>query len=196
MKPTLVIFVKEPLPGRVKTRLGAGIGMVAAAQWFRRQSLSLVRRLSRNRLWRTVLAVSPDRAGMASRFWPAHLPRWPQRNGDLGARMSRALRENGPGPVVIVGADIPGIEPHHIAAAFDALGRHDAVLGPAPDGGYWLVGMRGARVPSGFMEGVRWSHAKTLEDTLATLPAGARVAMLDVLDDVDTVEDLNRSGAS
>ncbi len=192
MTPTLVIFVKEPSPGRVKTRLGAGIGMTAAAQWFRRQSLSLVRRLSRDARWRTVLAVSPDRAGLLSRFWPSHLPRWPQRSGDLGARMGRALRENGPGPVVIVGADIPGIQPHHIAAAFEALGSHDAVFGPAPDGGYWLIGMRGARVPRGFMTGVRWSHAKTLEDTLATLPTGARVAMLDVLDDVDTADDLKR----
>lgn len=104
--------------------------------------------------------------------------------------MARALRAHGPGPVVIVGADIPGIEPRHIAQAFEALRAHDAVFGPAPDGGYWLVGMRGLHVPRGFMRGVRWSGEHTLSDTLSTLPPGSRVAQLEVLNDVDTIEDL------
>ena len=189
MKPTLLIFVKEPRPGRVKTRLGAGIGMAAAAQWFRAQSGALIRRLSNDPRWRTVLAVAPDLA-VTSRAWPRGAQCWPQGQGDLGARMARALRRFGPGPVIIVGADIPGIEARHIAEAIAALRTHDAVFGPAPDGGYWLVGMRGGSVPQGFMQGVRWSSEHTLSDTIATLPSGARVARLDVLQDVDTVDDL------
>ena len=189
VKPTLVIMVKEPRPGRVKTRLGAGIGMAAAAHWFRAQSSALIRRLSRDARWRTVLAVSPD-LSVRSRAWPVASERWPQGSGDLGARMARALRRFGPGPVMIIGADIPGIEARHIAEAIAALRSHDAVFGPAPDGGYWLVGMRGSAVPAGFMQGVRWSSEHTLDDTLATLDAGARVARLEVLQDVDTVEDL------
>jgi len=189
VKPTLVIFVKEPRPGRVKTRLGAGIGMAAAAQWFRVQSSALIRRLSRDVRWRTVLAVAPDLA-VTSRAWPEGSSRWPQGEGNLGDRMARALRRFGPGPVIIVGADIPGIESHHIADAVAALKTHDAVFGPAPDGGYWLVGMRGGAVPEKFMRGVRWSSAHTLDDTLATLPVGARVARLEVLRDVDTGDDL------
>ena len=90
VRPTLIIMVKEPVPGRVKTRLGRDIGMTAAALWFRHQTRSLIRRL-RDRRWDIVLAVSPDRDGMASRFWPADIPRVPQGRGDLGVRMARLL---------------------------------------------------------------------------------------------------------
>ena len=187
----LVIFVKEPVPGRVKTRLGRDLGMVASARWFRHQSARLVTAMARDARWRTVLAVSPDRAGLESRVWPAHLPRWPQGPGDLGDRMGRAFRSLPPGPVVIVGADIPGIAPALVARAFRALGDHDAVFGPAEDGGYWLVGLRRTRaVPPGFMREVRWSSAHALDDTVATLPGGWRVATIDTLPDIDTLDDL------
>ncbi len=187
----LVIFVKEPVAGRVKTRLGRDMGMAASARWFRHQALRLVRRMGRDARWQTVLAVSPDRAGLESRVWPAALARWPQGRGDLGARMGGVFRAFPPGPVVIVGADIPGITPALIERAFRALGGHDAVFGPAEDGGYWLVGMKRARpVPPGFMRGVRWSTDHALADTLATLPSGWRVARLDPLPDIDTLADL------
>ncbi len=104
--------------------------------------------------------------------------------------MARALRRFGPGPVIIVGADIPGIDARHIAEAIEGLRSHDAVFGPAPDGGYWLVGLRGGQVPQGFMDNVRWSSEHTLSDTLKTLRPNARVAKLEELRDVDTVDDL------
>lgn len=187
----LFIMVKEPRPGRVKTRLGRDIGMTAAAWWFRHQSGRLIRRLGRDPRWQTVLAVSPDHAGLASRIWPWHLPRWPQGTGDLGHRMGRIFRRAPPGPVVIVGADIPGITPALIARAFAALGDHDAVIGPAPDGGYWLIGLkRGARpVPPAIFEGVRWSSATALEDTRNSL-GQASIALTDTLHDVDGAADL------
>ncbi|MDO5756184.1 MAG: glycosyltransferase [Rhodobacterales bacterium] len=190
MRPTLVVMLKEPRPGRVKTRLGQGIGMVPAAWWFRHQTARLLRRMQDPR-WRLVLAVSPDREGMSSRIWSSHLPRIAQGRGDLGARMARILR--GPqGPTCIIGGDIPGIRPCHIAAAFRALGNHDAVFGPASDGGYWLIGLRrGAAVPAGFLCNVRWSGPYALSDSIATLP-GARIALVDTLRDVDTIDDLNR----
>ncbi|MEO1422239.1 MAG: TIGR04282 family arsenosugar biosynthesis glycosyltransferase [Pseudomonadota bacterium] len=184
----LVIFVKEPRPGRVKTRLAAGIGPIPATWWFRHQSARLIRILSRDPRWETVIAVSPDEAGLTSRAWPRHLPRWPQGAGDLGDRMGRALRELGPGPVVIIGADIPEITPHRIAAAFGALGNADAVFGPATDGGYWLIGLRN-QPPATLFDGVRWSSATTLSDTVRSLP-GKRIALIDTLRDVDTAEDL------
>jgi len=188
---TLVIFVKEPLPGRVKTRLGRDMGMVSSARWFRHQALRLVGRVGRDARWRTVLAVSPDRAGRESRVWPAALPRWPQGRGDLGARMARVFHAFPPGPVVIVGADIPDIDAAVIERAFRALGDHDAVFGPAEDGGYWLVGLRRLRAtPPGFMQGVRWSSDHTLADTALTLPAQWRIARIDTLPDIDTLADL------
>lgn len=190
-RQTLVVMLKEPRPGRVKTRLGRGIGMVPAAWWFRRQALRLLRRLDDPR-WRLVLAVSPDAEGAASRVWPAHLPRVPQGRGDLGDRMARLFRRLPPGPVCIIGADIPGIGSDHIARAFAELGRHEAVIGPAPDGGYWLIGLRRSRaVPARLFEGVRWSGPDARADTLTGL-GDHRVALIDTLSDVDEARDLRR----
>ncbi|KIC18339.1 TIGR04282 family arsenosugar biosynthesis glycosyltransferase [Leisingera sp. ANG-DT] len=189
MKRTLIIMVKEPRPGRVKTRLGRDIGVIPATWWFRHQSARLVRSL-RDPRWQIVLAVAPDLA-VRSKVWPADLPRWPQGPGDLGARMKRMLRAV-PGPVCLIGADIPGITRAHIARAFAALGGHDAVFGPAADGGYWLVGAKHpTRLPHGMFENVRWSSEHALADTLNTLP-GWRIALTDTLQDVDTVADLPR----
>lgn len=182
-------MLKEPRPGRVKTRLGRDIGMTRAAWWVRHQAARLLRRLDDPR-WRLVLAVAPDHAGLASRVWPPHLPRVPQGRGDLGARMARILRRDHGGPVIIVGADIPGITAAHVERAFRALARADAVVGPAPDGGYWLIGLRRtAAMPAGLLEGVRWSGPHALADTLAGM-THLRVARADVLQDVDSAADL------
>ena len=189
MKRTLVVMLKEPRAGRVKTRLGRGIGMVTAAWWFRHQVKSLLRRIDDPR-WNVVLAVAPDRAGMISRVWPAHISRTPQGHGDLGDRMGRALRNAPRGQVCVIGGDIPDINSDRIAEAFAALGNHDAVFGPADDGGYWLIGLRRVRaVPPILFEGVRWSTKYALSDSEATLPSHS-IAHVATLRDVDTVADL------
>lgn len=156
MKRHLVLMVKEPRPGRVKTRLGRDIGTIEATWWFRHQVAATLRYL-RDPRWTLWLAVAPDTA-LRSRVWPGNLPRVAQGQGDLGDRMGRLLRSMPPGPVCIVGADIPGLRARHVARAFEALGTAEAVFGPATDGGYWLVGLRrtGA-VPAGMFGGVRWS---------------------------------------
>jgi uncharacterized protein len=188
-KGTLVIMVKEPRPGRVKTRLGRDLGMTAAAWWFRHQTRRLIRNIQDPR-WNVVLAVTPDRAGLSSRVWPDHIARAPQGQGNLGDRMARMLRGAPAGPVCVIGADIPGITRTEIAKAFQALGGHDAVFGPAPDGGYWLIGLKRARaVPPGLFDGVRWSSEYALADTIATLP-DHRIAKIATLQDVDTIDDL------
>lgn len=189
IRGTVVVMVKEPRPGRVKTRLARGIGSVPAAWWFRHQTARLLRRV-RDPRWRLVLAVSPDAEGLASRAWPAGLPRLPQGRGDLGARMARLLAL--PGPVLVIGGDIPGITPAHLARGFAALATKDAVFGPAPDGGYWLIGMSARRAPPGFLKNVRWSTANALADSVATL-GGRRIGLIDMLDDIDTEEDLLRA---
>jgi len=189
IRPQLVVMLKLPHPGQVKTRLGRDIGMVDAAWWFRHQVKRLLRRVDDPR-WDLVLAVAPDVAGMRARVWPAHLPRIPQGSGDLGQRMAGVMRTRPPGPVCIIGGDIPGIDSVHIARAFAALGGHDAVFGPAPDGGYWLVGLkRVGAVPSGLFQDVRWSSTHAFSDSMATLP-GRRIAVIDTLRDVDTAADL------
>ncbi len=184
-------MVKEPVAGRVKTRLGRDIGMVQAAWWFRRQSRSLIHRLTDPR-WQMVLAVAPDRAGMMSRVWPGHVPRVPQGPGTLGDRMGRILRSMPAGPVCVIGADIPGVTRTHVAHAFVALGSADAVFGPAEDGGYWLIGARRRRaLPPTLFRDVRWSTKFALADTVATF-GDARIAHVATLGDVDTQADLVR----
>ena len=182
-------MVKEPRPGRVKTRLGREIGHVAAAWWFRRQVAGLLRRL-RDPRWQVVLAVAPDAEGCTSRIWPADLPRIPQGPGDLGDRMRRIMRGMPPGPVVVVGADIPGITQPRIWRAFRALGAAQSVVGPAPDGGYWLIGLkRTFAVRPDLFDRVRWSTDNALLDTLRTLPRP--FAAVDTLADIDTKADLD-----
>ncbi|MGD9862708.1 MAG: TIGR04282 family arsenosugar biosynthesis glycosyltransferase [Pseudodonghicola sp.] len=188
MRPVLVVMVKEPRPGQVKTRLGRQIGPVPAAWWYRHQCAQVLRRL-RDPRWQIVLAVAPDRA-VRSRVWPGDLPRLPQGGGDLGQRMARLLGRSG--PVCLIGSDIPALRRAHIARAFALLGDHPAVFGPAADGGFWLVGARHPRrLPRDLFRGARWSSEHALADSLATLP-GWRVALADRLHDVDTAADLRR----
>lgn len=187
----VLIFAKEPWPGRVKTRLARSIGTVAAARWFQREAVGLAERLGADPRWETIVAVAPDAAGLKSRVWPDCVARWPQGRGDLGARMARALRAAPPGPAVIIGADVPGISRARIWEAFEALGRADAVIGPATDGGFWLVGLRRApRVaPATLFTNCRWSSAHARADTEASL-RGLSIAHVTTLSDVDEIEDL------
>lgn len=179
----LVVMAKEPVAGRAKTRLAREAGVAAATRFARHAAAALVQRVGRDRRWQTILAISPD-AGLASRCWPPGVPRIAQGRGDLGCRMQRLLLRLPPGPVVIVGTDIPDVRPAHIAEAFARLGRHDAVFGPATDGGYWLVGLRRRpRLLHPFTR-VRWSSPHALADTLANLD-GRAVAMVARLSDVD-----------
>ncbi len=188
-RPTLIVMVKEPRPGRVKTRLGHEIGMVTAAWWFRHQVSVLLRRL-RDPRWQVVLAVSPDNSALTGRIWPCDLPRIAQGQGDLGQRMARAMGRFPIGPVCVIGADIPGIRRAHIARAFKALGRANAVFGPAPDGGYWLVGLkRGGLARRDMFREVRWSSRHALADSAAAL-SHLRQVRVDTLADVDTAADL------
>ena len=192
----LVIMARAPRLGAGKRRLARDLGALAAWRFQRRMLGRVLRRLARDPRWTTWLAVTPDRAARGTAHWAA--THWaaparviPQGAGGLEARMARLLRERPPGPVVIVGSDIPDLQPGHIARAFRALGRHDWVFGPAADGGYWLVGARRRRAPWRPFDAVRWSSRHALADSLANLKR-ARVALLEELHDVDTGEDLAR----
>jgi rSAM/selenodomain-associated transferase 1 len=183
----LVIFARYPSFGSGKTRLAAGAGPGMALR-FQRVMLSLMLlRLSHDRRWKTWLAVTPDRSGP----WPLHVGIMPQGKGNLGHRMGRIAKRLSRGPVVIVGADCPKLRPEHIARAFRSLGKHDAVFGPAGDGGFWLVGLHRRRRFINPFRTVRWSSEHALSDTLKNLE-GHSVALLDHLDDVDDVTDLTR----
>jgi rSAM/selenodomain-associated transferase 1 len=179
-------MAKSPQLGRVKRRLGRDIGDVAATRFYRSCLSHAVMRLARDPRWRTMLAVDPGRA-FAQNAWPArsNVTLLPQGDGDLGRRMQRLFALLPPGPAIIVGSDIPAIRPDHIAEAFKLLGQADAVLGPALDGGYWLVGLKARPRLLRPFAGVRWSTPYALADTVANLD-GKRVAFAATLCDVDT----------
>ena len=194
----LVILARAPQRGRVKRRLAEGIGATAAARFYRETLARQIRRLVRDGRWTVWLFVTPD-ATLGHPAWRgvARSRVMPQGRGDLGQRMKRPFRLLPAGPVVLVGSDIPALRPHHIARAFGLLGRHDLVFGPASDGGFWLIGARRTRpLPRTLFDGVRWSTADALADTLATIPARFSTGRTDTLDDVDDVEDFRRFTAS
>ena len=181
----VVVFVKMPRLGQVKSRLAAGIGALPALRFYRETTARVLQALVHDARWRTVIATTPARA-RRGRFWDRAAPSFDQGSGDLGHRMARAFRALPPGPAVIVGSDIPALAARHIGAAFRALGQNDAVFGPARDGGYWLIGLKRSRpLPAGLFDPVRWSSPHALADTRATLPWRYRVALLEMLEDVD-----------
>jgi hypothetical protein len=186
----LVIMVKLPVAGRVKTRLAREVGIAEATRFYRATMHAAVARLSRDPRWQTLLTVSPD-TGAESPMLPRSATRLPQGAGDLGQRMQRPMRLLPPGPVCVVGTDIPAIRPAHIHRAFRALGHCDAVFGPAEDGGFWLVGMRRRPHLLWPYDGVAWSTAGTLASVAANL-AGRSIAHTAALSDVDSAADLGR----
>lgn len=190
MRRTLIIMAKAPEAGRVKTRLGAAIGMGRAAHVFRVLLHSTLEEAC-SREWSTVIAVEPRARIRAWRhLWPASARVIPQAKGDLGARISAAIAAAPKGPVVIIGADAPALRRRHLKQAFRALERADAVFGPADDGGYWLIGLSRKRCAPALFRGVRWSSAYALTDTMKSLPSNFAVVQLETLRDIDRAEDL------
>lgn len=194
MKPTLLIFAKSPRMGVSKTRLAAGIG--AAQAWRVKRGLDAYTcRTARGGAWKTKLAVAPVR-DLATHFagaWPCDLARVPQGRGDLGKRMALALRDHCRSAVCIIGSDLPDLTTRDIAKAFAKLRRHDVVLGPATDGGYWLIGMSPRCARQARLDEISWSSSRTLADTLATFPSHWRVGYLRELEDVDDVGSYRRA---
>ena len=197
--PVLVIFARAPERGRVKTRLAAAIGDDAALACYRALGARVVAAVQ-GPGWRTVVAHTPADAAPAVGAWldpegAGALAYAPQAHGDLGARMrvavERAAAEGAP-QVVVVGTDCPDVDAAVVSEALAALGTADVVLGPALDGGYYLVGVRAPvdRACAALFEGVPWSAPDTLAVSLARAAAeGLAVAQLTPRRDVDTEDD-------
>lgn len=187
MRPVLFIMAKAPRMGLAKTRLARRIGRARAWRINRGLHGLTLRAALGDPRWRPVLAAAPA-TDVAARFgglWPAGLARTGQGRGDLGDRMGRLMRSAAPAPVVFIGTDCPGLIRADLAAAVRALRRADAVVGPAEDGGYWLLGLRSGLRPRPPFAGVRWSGPHACADTLANLGPAARLVRLRRLADLD-----------
>jgi rSAM/selenodomain-associated transferase 1 len=190
----ILVFVRAPEQGRVKTRLAAEIGADAALRVYRRlaeQAVAEARALGPNAALR--IHYTPAEGGKAVRAWlggdAAYLP---QADGDLGGRMRAAFAAAfaaGHPRVLIIGSDLPGLSAGVLRRALRLLDSHPAVIGPAADGGYYLLGLRG--MVDGVFDGIAWSTDGVLEATIARLDeAGCAPATLERLRDVDTAADL------
>ena len=188
----LLVFAKAPRPGEVKTRLARSIGDAAAADVYRRMGRFVVDRLAGVGATVTV-CYDPPGAGDEIRAWLGDAPdRYvAQPSGDLGQRMAHMFERafEAADRVVVIGTDAPSVDAGTVHRALEALESADVVLGPATDGGYYLMGLR-APCPTLF-QGISWSTDTVLRDTLARArEAGVRLTWLEVESDVDTADEL------
>lgn len=190
---TLGLFVKLPIPGRVKTRLATEFGAERAAEvysTFIAAAINRFRATADRRLLCFAPATDEARGHFSARMGPDY-DLWPQPDGDLGARLSAFFADHLQRPddrVVIIGSDSPTLPREHVELAFELLREVDCVLGPATDGGYYLIGQRGKNQP--IFTGVDWSTSRVLEQTVSLISqCGARLAVLPPWYDVDTPDD-------
>lgn len=190
----LIVFLRAPRPGSVKTRLAAELGADVACAAYRQLVDCLLPQLCFPE-FSVELRYTPDDAAGELKGWTE--PGWqlvPQGDGDLGARLERAASQavaGGFGRILIIGTDCPYLTLADLREAREALASNDLVLGPAEDGGYWLIGLRNLH-PELF-RGIPWSTESVLATTLARAQeARLKVRLLRTLADVDTAADWRR----
>src|SRR5437016_5487659 len=183
----LLVFVKAPRPGAVKTRLAQTIGDVPACAAYRRIVATLLNHLQN--LGAVELCFTPDDAiaeiqPWLEKGWQAA----PQGDGDLGLRLHSAFERAfaaGAQRVLAIGSDCPMVTVELLREAWDGLRSHDVVLGPASDGGYWVIGLR--QVHPELFQNIPWSTEDVFGESLKRIHrAGLSIHVLRELADVDT----------
>jgi len=193
MNPLALVFLKAPRIGFVKTRLARELGFEAATEIYRQLAEGQLRRMPCN-LSREI-HYTPDDAGAEMSSWlGAGEACRPQAAGDLGVRLREATGDalsRGFDRVVVLGADCPALDARVLEDAFARLETADVVLGPAEDGGYYLVGLR-RPIPRLF-EDIAWGTSTVLATTLGRVDElGLSCALLPMLADIDTADDWRR----
>ena len=190
----LLFFIKNPEKGKVKTRLATAIGDKMAVKLYRRFLLEMLFTLNGG-TFIFYLCYSPESPLSKLKDWLGdHYLFMPQAGEDLGERMkngfAEALSMNFK-RVVLIGSDIPDLPLEFIEEAFASLQEKDAVIGPALDGGYYLIGFRKETFSPRVFQGIHWSTESVFKKTLNILEQeGRTVHTLLPLRDIDTVEDL------
>lgn len=187
----VLIYAKPPRMGLSKTRLARSLASPTHARRIAMMTLSRTIRAAMSGSWHPILYTAPDRALTESLggIWPAVLPRRSQGSGDLTARLNKGLREAPPGPVLFIGADAPDLSPALLRRAISSLQRHNAVFGPADDGGFWLFGLNKTSQTRSPFENCRWSSEHALQDVMNNLPTSSKIGYLPQRIDIDTAED-------
>ncbi|MBI2825054.1 MAG: TIGR04282 family arsenosugar biosynthesis glycosyltransferase [Planctomycetia bacterium] len=193
MPERLIIFTRYPEAGRVKTRLIPLLGPVGAAELHHRltaQTLGWARSMAAERALRVEVHFDGGTADLMSARFGGGLTYVPQVEGDLGAKLIAAAATMN-GATVVIGTDSPDLGPAVVLKAFEALRSADLVLGPASDGGYYLIGLN-RPTPQVFL-GVPWGTDRVCRKTeQIAMGAGLSIVRLRVLDDIDRPEDIKR----
>jgi rSAM/selenodomain-associated transferase 1 len=191
----LIIFTRYPVPGKAKTRLIPTLGAVGAARLMQRltlQTLQMAKTFAADHGIQLLVYLTDGTPAAMARLYGPHFLYRLQSQGDLGQRLHLAFQDvwaAAPAPTVVIGCDCPDLTGAHLAAAFQHLTTHDLVLGPAHDGGYYLLGLK-APYPELFQD-IAWGTAQVLAQTLAKAEAlGLTTALLPTLRDLDRPEDL------
>jgi hypothetical protein len=189
----IIIFIKNPVLGKVKTRLAASVGVEKALRIY--EAMLENARLASLQIPATRYVYYSDFIPTADAWETTDFIKKIQQGGDLGERMSNAisgtltLHEK----AVLFGGDIPGLNAGIVNAALLALEEHDFVIGPALDGGYYLIGMKKSQ-PAVF-QGIAWSSPQVFEQTMQAIQRlGASCYCLPPLSDIDYAEDWERFG--
>ena len=196
-KNAVMVFCKKPVPGKVKTRLAEGIGKAAAASFYANLVEKTLRSLlRRSRPYMVYVCFSPsDQYHFFLNWLGSRSAFLPQCEGDLGDRLAGAVKtgaQMGFTDIVLIGTDCPDLEPHHIETALIYLNTCDVVIGPANDGGYYLIAFH-TDCPDLFSD-ITWSTDQVLNQTMDKIAqAGLSCRHLQTLRDVDTVKDLKRN---
>lgn len=197
----LGVFVKEPVPGKVKTRLGAQIGNEQAAQLYELFVQDLLCRFQ-ELPQKLIMGYAPNT--VSAKNWGQRLfgddkedrdqaELWAQPEGELGQRIAsffeHAFSASGVDSVVLIGSDSPTIPREYVLQAFEWLYQKDCVIGPSSDGGYYLIGLR--KPCTELFQGVDWSQSSVLTQTLEKIKqAGLSLKLLPVWYDIDSKDDL------
>lgn len=188
----LIIFVKNPVAGQVKTRIARTVGDEKAVAVYRellRHTQAITQPLPDRRIVYYGDFINPDDG------WNGYEKQLQRSPADLGERMLDAFRREfaaGAGRVVIIGSDCLALTSDHIRLAFDALSQTDIVIGPATDGGYYLLGM--TQLHSFLFENMPWSQPELFQLTeLAILQNGLTLKLLETLTDIDEWADYQRA---
>ena len=195
----LIVFVKAPRPGDVKTRLIPALGAEGAAAFYRILAEEEARRTAPQAGdYTRLFFFAPVDAHDAIAAWFPGEVLVAQQGADLGARMAAAFEESfrrGARRAAIVGTDVPWVSREIVLEAFRALDDHDLALGPAHDGGYYLLAL--ARTCPEIFRGIPWSTPDVLSATVAKAEAlGVTVKTLETLTDIDTLEDVRTAWAA
>ncbi|PSB23540.1 hypothetical protein C7B69_14250 [filamentous cyanobacterium Phorm 46] len=195
MSEKLIVFTRYPEPGITKTRLIPVLGKAGAANLHRLMAQRTIARalsLQNSRQLSVEIHHTGDSQQQMQDWLGTDLIYQNQIDGDLGARMAAAFQnsfDSGVDKVAIIGTDCPDLKAEILAQAFDELSDRDLVLGPAKDGGYYLIGMRRA-IPELF-EGIKWGTSEVFASTRAIAQnLDLNIAYLPTLADIDLPEDL------